>query len=146
MTGFDPERTLAGNPHLRLRFGMFIVTRSMALALICLLAGASASAAPTLRCPPGHIDWARVPSASYIGYFYPPRTDLPPTGGSVTLACVVNDAGLLTVCKVASEAPLLLGFGHAALRLVKFFRVARPGCPLPGRPVRVPIRFVTPSG
>lgn len=122
---------------------MAITTRSIALVLICLLAGDGASANPNLKCPPGHkIDWVRVPSAGDMSEYYPRRTDVHPVGGLVTLACTVNDAGQLTGCKVASETPPGLELGDAALRLARLFRVARPGYPLPGHPVRVPIRFV----
>jgi protein TonB len=94
------------------------------------------------RCPPGGLpDWAMVPSSADFNDYYPHRTDLPQTGGAVKVRCTVSKDGRLAACVVASEVPAGVGFGAAALRLTRYFKVRAGGCPLPGARVTIPIRF-----
>ena len=120
---------------------MGIAARLASALVVFALAGSAAMASQTNKCPPGApTNWARVPSSDDLAEYYPTRTD-GPLVGYATLACIVNDAGLLTWCKVMNETPPSSGFGAAALKLSKFFRVQRPGCPLARHAVQVPIRF-----
>jgi TonB family protein len=64
----------------------------------------------------------------------------------VVLRCSVDDGGGLIRCGILSEEPSGLGFGVAALRLSRDFRMApktRDGRPTAGGSVDVPITFRT---
>lgn len=142
----DPGQRLAPKPQRVLKVLMVVAPRLIAAALLCALASDAASAELASRCPPGHkIDWARAPSAGDITEYYPSDLERLAIGGKVTVSCIADLIGRLEYCMVTSEEPPNVGLGDAALHLMKFFRVARPGCPLPGDPVRVPISFRTVS-
>jgi len=61
----------------------------------------------------------------------------------------VDAGGSLQGCSVASEEPDSMGFGDAAMKLSKLFKMrpmSKDGQPVDGGTVRIPIRFVLPKG
>ena len=68
--------------------------------------------------------------------------------GRATISCTVNARGALDGCSIVSEDPADMGFGDAAMRMSKLFRM-RPkttdGQPVDGGTVRIPLRFVLPK-
>jgi protein TonB len=87
--------------------------------------------------------WIERPNASDFTRYYPPRALSDGQGGRVLLSCVVGANGRID-CSVASEDPSGYGFGQAALRISRHFRMSprlEDGRPTEGGRVRVPISF-----
>jgi len=94
-------------------------------------------------------DWLRRPSAEDIARYYPERAQRMEIEGRATISCTVNARGTLDGCSVASEEPAEGGFGDAALRMARLFKMrpmTKDGAPVEGGTVRIPIRFVLPKG
>lgn len=87
--------------------------------------------------------WLTQPTIADFAAIYPPEALAAGISGEATLDCLVDGAGLLT-CTVTRETPPGAGFGEAAIRASRLFRMApegRDGRPTAGgRLVRV-IRF-----
>lgn len=87
--------------------------------------------------------WLERPDARDFARFYPPRALERGQEARVMLACVVAADGRIA-CTVTSEDPQGWGFGEAAIRISRSFRMApatRDGVPTSGGRVNVPIRF-----
>lgn len=87
--------------------------------------------------------WARRPDPAQIRDEYPEQARRSRQGGRVMLACTAESDGRLQ-CVVEGEEPPDLGFGNAALRIMRSARLERhdrTGQPVRGRVVRVPIVF-----
>jgi protein TonB len=89
-------------------------------------------------------DWIAKPSGAQLADAYPGRPLDLGIAGSVTLLCTVGVNGQVRDCTVAEETPKGDGFGAAALKLSRWFRI-RPktenGEAVDGALVRVPIQF-----
>ena len=80
--------------------------------------------------------------------YYPERATRMEVGGSAALSCTVTARGTLTGCSVTSESPADMGFGDAAIKLSKLFKMrpmSKDGQPVDGGTVRIPIRFNLPK-
>lgn len=87
--------------------------------------------------------WLQRPDARDFARYYPPRALERGQEGRVSLDCIVSADGRIS-CTVTSEDPTGWGFGEAAVRISRHFRMApatRDGVPTSGGRVRVPIRF-----
>ena len=87
--------------------------------------------------------WLERPNARDFARYYPERALERGQEGRVNLACVVAADGRIS-CAVTSEDPTGWGFGDAAIRISRHFRMApatRDGAPTAGGRVNVPIRF-----
>lgn len=87
--------------------------------------------------------WLERPNARDFARYYPERALERGQEGRVNLACIVAADGRIA-CTVTSEDPSGWGFGEAALRISRHFRMApatRDGAATSGGRVNVPIRF-----
>jgi hypothetical protein len=92
--------------------------------------------------------WIRRPTAEDLMTYFPDRALHAGVTGHVTLNCDATQEGLLTDCLVAKEDPPGMGFGAAAHRLAKLFKLAplsQTGHPIQGNLVRLPLVFMPPA-
>ncbi len=103
-----------------------------------------AAAAPARA---GAVSWAQRPSQSRISELYPDRAQRAGVGGRVQLECIVQPS-LRVSCNVASETPVDMGFGRAALSAASSWR-AQPtltdGASAVGAQTRLVLNFRPPT-
>ncbi|HTX48237.1 MAG TPA: energy transducer TonB [Caulobacteraceae bacterium] len=93
-------------------------------------------------------DWMQLPSADDMARFYPDRAQRMSVNGHATISCTVNVDGSVSDCRVMSQSPPDDGFGDAALKLSKLFKMrpqTRDGVPVAGAKVVIPIGFEVPT-
>jgi hypothetical protein len=97
--------------------------------------------------PQGVVRWTSRPTARRIADLYPDAAARQGVGGRVELNCTVTPSLGLT-CGIASESPLGLGFGHAALSVANSYRVApalSDGGGAVGTRTRIAVQFQAPQ-
>ena len=68
--------------------------------------------------------------------------------GQATISCTVDSKGLLGGCSIVNETPSDQGFGDAAIKMSKLFKMrpmSKDGAPVEGGQVRIPLRFELPK-
>jgi protein TonB len=88
--------------------------------------------------------WIAKPDAEQMQANYPDRAIRMGLGGKVSMNCVVAANGSVGQCVVNTETPANMGFGDAARRLAKYFRMSPrtvDGQPTDGAIVSIPLSF-----
>lgn len=79
---------------------------------------------------------------------YPDRARRLEIEGRVLLECEVLETGLMSECVVLEETPPDYGFGAAALKMSRLFKMKpmiRDGVPVAGAKVKIPLVFRPPQ-
>ena len=110
-------------------------------------------AAEVAQAPPGMVienpEWTAKPTGADVARYYPERAQRLEKTGNVTLQCSVTAKGTVSGCSVLSEDPSDFGFGDAAIKLSRLFKMkpkTLDGAPVEGGTVRIPLSFRLPKG
>jgi protein TonB len=115
------------------------------VAVLALLAPATETAVSSQVMTP---QWERLPSSATLDELFPPLARQYRIGGRTWMRCSVTDDGKLQGCAVIKEIPENQGFGDAALRSVRYFKMTPTvrGIPVKGGTVIIPIVWQTDDG
>ena len=89
-------------------------------------------------------DWLRKPNGDDFVAFYPSRAMDTGKEGKATIKCSVTAKGTLDNCSIVDEDPKDYGFGTAAMRMSKLFKMkpqTADGQSVDGAEVSIPISF-----
>jgi len=95
---------------------------------------------PVIRKP----NWISKPTGEQLARVYPASALQDEVEGKVLMSCTVTANGSVTACAVTSETPPNRGFGSAALKLTRHFRMSPKtvdGQAVEGGVVSIPLRF-----
>lgn len=93
--------------------------------------------------------WIRKPTGEDFARVYPDAAAAKNLSGRAIVSCTASADGSLKDCKIDQEFPPNEGFGEAAIKLAREFRMSAdlgPGASLEGGHVKIPIRFLLPGG
>lgn len=93
---------------------------------------------------PTRAQWVSMMTFYELRRYHPKKALRDKLGGRVTLVCRVTLSKRVYECRVTEEAPVGHGFGAAARRASRQFRVfprRLDGVEVAGAPVLIPIRF-----
>lgn len=116
--------------------------------LLALMLEGGAAAAPKDPPTPVGPAWLRVPDPTEISQYYPASAAMRGVAGRAVLSCTVNAAGLLFDCTAVEESPPGEGFGEAAVRMSRLFRMrptTKDGQSVDGGKIRIPLQFAVPD-
>jgi TonB family protein len=97
---------------------------------------------------PGGLDespqWRRIPDANDFAAVFPDEMARQGVSGRVVLNCAAEADGQLSACRVVQEAPPAVGFGPAAIKVSRLFRLKTQTChnSIKGIVVTIPIDFM----
>jgi protein TonB len=94
-------------------------------------------------------DWLHKPSGEDLAKYFPERAMRMNVSGRASISCTVNARGTLDACSVVSESPDDQGFGDAAMKMTKLFKMrpqTKDGAPVDGGKITIPIVFNVPKG
>jgi len=94
-------------------------------------------------------DWLRKPTGEDVARYYPDRAQRMNVEGRATINCTVTAQGTLSACTISDEEPNDQGFGEAAMKMSRLFKMrpqTKDGSPVSGGVVRIPIVFRLPKG
>lgn len=92
--------------------------------------------------------WVLAPGPGDLDRFFPPRAWERGISGQTTLSCIATVSGILSDCQVVSETPANWGFGTAAVRLTRLYRLdisSSSGQAIAGRRTELTINWEAPS-
>ena len=116
----------------------------LALAGLIALGGAGAVWAANPAYVVGKPDWVEKPTGNDVRDLYPKAAEKAGVEGMVVISCRVRRDGGLRDCRVRKQDPAQYGFGEAALKMSRRFRMKTTdadGHPTAGAGVNIPIKF-----